>query len=137
MKSGSESGVSKHRGQILHAARSPASAPSRWSSERVEEAAEQRAVARAGAADHDHHEQRQREARRRHLRRRAGAEQDQPDDAAERREERREHEGDQLEAERPQPEHLDALLVLADRLPDVARASDATAQRTTTKTNAA
>ena len=71
MKSGSDSGVRQHRRQILD----PRGAGERAEplvGERVEEAAEERAVARPGAAEHDHHEQRQGEARRRHLRRRAG-----------------------------------------------------------------
>ena len=54
---------------------------------------------------------------------RRAAEQQQVDDAAGRREERREHERHQLVRVRAQPEHLDAQLVLADRLPDVARAT--------------
>ena len=86
----------------------------------VDEPADQRAPARARAADHDHHEQGEREARARHLGARA-ADQDEVDDAADRREERREHEGHQFEVERAQAEHLDAQLVLADRLPDAAR----------------
>ena len=57
---------------------------------------------------------------RRHLAARA-ADQHQVDDPAGGREERREHERHQLVVERLQAEHLDAQLVLADRLPDVAR----------------
>ena len=86
---------------------------------RVEDAAEQRAPARACAADHDHHEQCQREVGAGDVGGRA-AEQQQVDDAARGREERREHERHQLVRVRAQAEHLDAQLVLADRLPDVA-----------------
>ena len=91
MKSGSESGIAQHRRQILHRSSADERAEP-LVGERVEEAAEQRAVARAGAAEHDHHEQRQREVRGRHLRATRRPMSEQPDDAADGREERREHE---------------------------------------------
>ena len=53
------------RRQLRDGVRARRASLSRWSSVRVEDAADQRAPARAGAADHDHHEQRQREVRRR------------------------------------------------------------------------
>ena len=90
---------------------------------------------RPGAAEHDHDQQGEREARGRDARRGA-ADQEQVDHAARGGEERREHEDRQLEPERPQAEHLDAQLVLADRLPD-APGEDETAQAETAKTTAA
>ena len=86
----------------------------------VDDTADQGAPARAGAADHDHDQERERERGRRHVRARS-ADQHQVDDPAERGKERGQHAGHQLVVERPHPEHLDAQLVLADRLPDLPR----------------
>ena len=71
MKSGSESGFRRTVGQILHL-RGACERAEPLVEQRVEEAAEQRAVPRAGAADDDHHEQGQREVGGRHLRAGAG-----------------------------------------------------------------
>ena len=118
MKSGCCSGVRKIGGQRRDGVRRREIAEP-VVGEGVEDAADHRAPARAGAAEHDHQQQRQREARGRHLRVRS-SEQQQVDDPACGREHRREHEGHQLVGVRLQPEHLDAQLVLADRLPDMA-----------------
>ena len=131
--SGSESGHRAARPGDPARGSSPTSAPSRWSSERVEEAADHRAVACPGAAEHDHHEQREREVRGRHLGRRA-ADQEQPDDAAEAARNAASTKASSLNGIRAQPDHLDPGLVLADRAPDVPGRRARSPSRTTTNT---
>ena len=86
--------------------------------ERVEEAADHRAVPRPGPTEHDHHEQREREVGGRHLGG-CAADQEEPHDSSQHSKERAEHERDQLERVRSQADHLDPRLVLPDRPPDV------------------